>query len=544
METAIGLFCFILPVFSQECCGINHQKKMTGFKQHTHRHYKAVEGEIFMIPCIKSSNNTVGLHTLIRSRTEEDKEGNNGSTFSCGKGFLTEINHSGNYTSPNGEMVFTLQVLEKISLRCFLPNESSVMLLVNIGGTISCPGLTCRNNKGAVWFKGDKAVSEQHRDSCQKEGLLQLGTVRETDSGVYFCDTQIIEQGVTWTLRRAVNVTVIPQFKASSPPDIRYPSANMTEDVELDRPHNLTCKIHFQFEIGFQEHIGSRVHWFMNHGGNMKNRTLLHMEKLEQKKELKWFLVIRKAIIENVTLQHLNHTYTCIASNTVGNTSVTIALTRKFPVVWPSLVGYPIASFVVVAGLGIIMHVKWLELRIFWRSKFQYRKQDGEEELFDVFLSCVRSHPSAEVAGGLTLSSKSEPCDYEEACLSNIPLEVLLRQVLEEHWGYRVCLLERDILPGGAYTNDVALAIKRSRMLLCVLSADYLANSDAVFVLESGVQGVCCLYSKWKALHLRMLLFPVLPSMELMEKSGTSSEQSHTTKHKMLCCKSLALNSF
>jgi len=61
-----------------------------------------VEGEIFMIPCIKSSNNTVGLHTLIRSRTEEDKEGNNGPTFSCGKGFLTEIKHSGKYTSPNG----------------------------------------------------------------------------------------------------------------------------------------------------------------------------------------------------------------------------------------------------------------------------------------------------------------------------------------------------------------------------------------------------------------------------------------------------------
>jgi len=48
-----------------------------------------------------------------------------------------------------------------------------------------------------------------------------------------------------------------------------------------------------------------------------------------------------------------------------------------FSVIWPSLVGYPLASFVMVTGLGIIVHVKWLELRIFWRSHFQYRKQDG-----------------------------------------------------------------------------------------------------------------------------------------------------------------------
>lgn len=39
-----------------------------------------------------------------------------------------------------------------------------------------------------------------------------------------------------------------------------------------------------------------------------------------------------------------------------------------------------------------------------------------------------------------------------------------------------------------AYTSDVVLAIQRTQMLVCVLSDDYFADSNAVFVLESGVQ--------------------------------------------------------
>ncbi|XP_037614090.1 interleukin-18 receptor accessory protein-like isoform X3 [Sebastes umbrosus] len=501
MQTGYILGFFILPIFLEGCCDENYQKKKTGLRQDAVcRHYKAVEGEIFMMPCIESVNMEV-----VCSRTGEGREGNKGTSFVCGRKFLVEAKYSGKYTcrsllSSGSELFFHLQVVERISLGpgCFQPEEIRE-LVVNIGGKIPCPGLNCSNNTDVIWYKGMTAVSRLTRSTCQEDGWLHLCKVRKTDTDVFFCDRQINESGVIWTFRRAVNVSVIPD-EASYPPRIVHPENNTKEKVELGQCHTLMCKVYFPFEKKFSR----EVQWYMNYSGNTENMTLLPMEEQQHTRiSHKEYKVIRRAIIKEVTPQHLNYRYTCIAGNNVGTSSRTIQLVEKIKVKWPSLVGYPIVSLLLVAGLGTVLHVKWLEIQLIYRSRFQHGKQHGGEKEFDVFLSYVWSSQSAELEGVLTLSPQRGPDSDEEACLSSMdppnteegkstqrPLEVLLPRVLEDWWGYRLCLLERDVPPGGAYTNDVVLAIKRSQMLICLLSADYLSNNNAVFELESGIQAL------------------------------------------------------
>ncbi|XP_030269307.1 interleukin-18 receptor accessory protein-like isoform X2 [Sparus aurata] len=493
----------MVPVFSQGCCVGNFQKKRTGLEQDImQRYYRAVEGEIFMMPCFKCVNR---IMEVVWSRTGEGREdGNEQSPFVCGRNVLAEAKHSGKYTSLTcgSNLSFHLQVVERSSLKCFQPEENSKSLFLGQGGAITCPGLNCSDNTDVRWYKGNKTVCEK-RDCCVENGWLRLCRVRRQDTGVFFCDRQVNEQGVKWTFRRSVDVRAVPPtatFSQRDPPEIRHPDGSRTEKVELGQNHTLQCEIYFPFEMKFLP----KVLWYVNYGGNTKNTTLLDLEKPEcEEVEPQGFKVKQRAIIKEVRLQDLDNTYTCIASNTVGNSSVTIKLEKKIKVKLPLLVGYPIVALLLVAGLGIVLHGKWLELQLIYRSRFQHGKHDRDVKVYDVFLSYVWSPTSAVVEGPLTPSSPSRPENDAEACSSSMdplnceeseatqrPLEVLLPKVLEDQWGYRLCLLERDMLPGGAYTNDVVLAVQRSQMLICLLSADYLSNSNAVFELESGVQAL------------------------------------------------------
>ncbi|XP_029000730.1 interleukin-18 receptor accessory protein-like isoform X2 [Betta splendens] len=484
MQTEFILICFFMPVFSEGCCAGNQKKTNSDFQQdRTNLHYRAVEGETFMVPCL-------GF------RAGECTTGNKGLPLNCGKAFTAHAKHSGNYTCDTGgsQIFFFLQVLDKDSLGCFHTKESSVILLISAGGTIPCPGQDCGNSKHmsrTIWYKGNKPMSAQNRAYCVENRTLHLCQVSDLDHGVYFCDRNVIEEGIEWTFRRAVQVTVTPNLIAPYPPTIVEPDNYTSKEVELGQAYTLTCKIYFPVEVN----ILYNVKWFMNYNGNTKNVITLHMEKPQLDRRTFENEVIQKAVINDVTEQHLNHTYTCFASNTAGNSSATIELKKVIKVKWPSLIGYPFVGLLVITGVGVVLHVKWLELQLFYRSHMQDGKHDEDEKEFDVFVSYVWSPVSAvkaDVTGPDTdeTARLSGTLTSKEQSETHTPLAVLLPHVLEDEWGYRLFMLERDVLPGGAYTNDVVLAIQRSRMLICVLSSDYLCDSNAVFILETGIKAL------------------------------------------------------
>ncbi|XP_069059583.1 interleukin-18 receptor 1-like [Pleurodeles waltl] len=62
----------------------------------------------------------------------------------------------------------------------------------------------------------------------------------------------------------------------------------------------------------------------------------------------------------------------------------------------------------------------------------------------------------------------------------------VLSHTLEEHFGYKLCIFERDVMPGGATVDDIDLLIDKSRRLIIILSKNYTSDS-AMYELESGL---------------------------------------------------------
>ncbi|KAJ0001645.1 hypothetical protein NQD34_001441 [Periophthalmus magnuspinnatus] len=247
-------------------------------------------------------------------------------------------------------------------------------------------------------------------------------------------------------------------------------SFNFLSVLKIGLSHTLKCV------VDFPKADPTVIQWFMKDNGHLKNLT---MEKIEEVKEVKWETrVIGKAIIEQVASQDLNKTYICIAQNTSGNVSSTIYLKKTHNIQWPSLIEYSLGSILFVSSLGIVVYLKWLEIQLILKSCWTFDKADVGHKDFDVFLSSVWSTTSVDMVSSPLRHNKDES------------LEQLLPHVLEDQWGYRLCLMDRDFLPGEAYTKDVVNAIQRSQMLICLLSAEYFSNNNAVFVLESGVQAL------------------------------------------------------
>ncbi|XP_057694753.1 interleukin-18 receptor accessory protein-like isoform X1 [Corythoichthys intestinalis] len=466
MRDGYILLFWVFPVFLEGCCEKHKQRDKGPFINMREQHYRVVEGEMFVMPC---TNKEV---------TKYEMRENGGLYFHCGREFLTKVEHSGNYTLVNGRMSLQLQVLEKQRYPCYNTKEENVELLAGAGGTIPCPGFNCSLGASVTWYKGNKSVSEQRRTSCVENGDLHLCPVRHVDTGRFFCDQHFTEQGIHWILKRPV--TVMAKLY-ENPPRITKPIDNTTDEVELGKPHTLTCEVHFPFEVKFPP----QVRWYVNHREDGDNRTLFHSENPHvERVEYSICKVTHNIFIQEVTALHLKNTYTCMAKNSFGKHSVTIKLKRKVHEKWLLLFVYPIASLALVAGMAIVLHVKWLELKLIYITRFQRGKADADEKEFDVFLSYVWTRPQLSLSGQ---GPSQELSDYSS--ISDLrPPEVMIPMVLEDLWGYRLCLLERDMLPGEAYTNDVVRAIRRSQILICVVSAEYLANSNAVFVLESGIK--------------------------------------------------------
>ncbi|XP_026563197.1 interleukin-18 receptor accessory protein [Pseudonaja textilis] len=485
----IFFWCFLLFVARVETGDITVTDCL---KKHTNVRYRAISNHKFIVSCDLPSEDTTSIYnhsSLYENHVmwfQQSSDGGATVILSDKTANPTPLGnslwfnpikpeHSGIYIcmkrdniSPCVNILITVQT--EIMANCSFNNINDIYLLVDQGTSIGCPGKNCYSNfqqSSVKWYKNGVQVKLKKK----RHGLrfyhdkLVLRPVYDKDNGTYTCDFMLTDNGIQWKMRTILNVHVISK-NTIHPPKVLNPSDGMTLKVEIGQPIDLECKAQF----GFEMNVSSSLEWYRE---TSKSKQLIKQERVHpQGLDGETFSLTFKLI--KVTEEDLNSHFICLAQNSIGNATGVIKLkrqTEKAILFLLILCGTIIILLGGVSG-GLLVYRHWIELLLFYRNYLAKDETLSDRKEFDAFVSYAKPEFT---------EANQEPCIEEQLALEFLPL------ILEHDYGYKLCLTERDILPGGAYTDDIVSAMKKSRRAIIILGPNYAKNTQALFELEAAI---------------------------------------------------------
>ncbi|XP_078078934.1 interleukin-18 receptor accessory protein-like [Mustelus asterias] len=377
--------------------------------------------------------------------------------------------------------VYILVVQTQNETSCQDAGNCDVFLIRSTADIISCPGIQHFNVSASFpvkWYKNKKIFEEYiQRPSLKiKGGQIHLNKIYDSDSGNYTCIFKFIENNITWIVKRTFMVTVVVEDTRQTPTVIS-PHGVKTIEIELGQPVQLTCEVYFGYERNFHPVIK----WLTN-GKDEAENIRLQQDEVQESKTIEGFTLIRNAFLSKVAEEDLSTNFTCFSQNSQGNSSGELRLKEKESNIFQiKVITIPTSLIFVTIVCGCVGVYKfWIEIVLIYRHYFSKDETIGDGKEFDAFVSHANTSSLGEED-----ESNDNIITEERFALELLPF------VLEKQHGYKLCLFERDVLPGGVYTEDVISCIKRSRRVIIVLSPNYVArNGSKVFELQTGVNSM------------------------------------------------------
>ncbi|XP_064167044.1 interleukin-1 receptor accessory protein-like 1 isoform X2 [Anguilla rostrata] len=321
-----------------------------------------------------------------------------------------------------------------------------------------------------VWYKECK--SKQWRESILlKKDTLSIREVHEDDIGNYTCELQF----GTFVVRRTTQLTVTAPL-TDKPPKILFPSENkMTAmEIQIGGPVNLTCRAFF----GYSGDVSPLIYW-------MKGEKFIEDldEGRVQESEIK---TIREHLGEqevsiSLTIDAVEDgdlgNYSCYVENGNGRRQASIQLMKRAELMYTvELAGGLGVILLLLVCLVTLYKCYRIELMLFYRNHFGSDDVDGENKDYDAYLSYTKVDPD---------QWSQETREEERFALEILP------DVLEKHYGYKLFIPDRDLIPTGTYIEDVARCVDQSKRLIIVMTPNYVVRRGwSIFELETRLRNM------------------------------------------------------
>ncbi|XP_070284636.1 interleukin-18 receptor 1 [Myotis yumanensis] len=369
-----------------------------------------------------------------------------------------ELDDSGSYIFQRGNHThdWKLNVIRRSKHSCFTEKQvTSKTVEVGKALQVDCSHSYYRNlvNRTAL-YKNCEEIENNKNPSLKKNAEFK-------DQGYYTCMFFLHHNGNLFNVTSTYNITIVEDHSTIIPA-ILGPKFNQVE-VELGTDVQLNCSAW----LNEKDH----VYWnFRRDDGQDPNEHEGEEIKIRTS-EGKWH-ASRILRIENINEKNLNFSYNCTVSSEKGlDTKRFILLTKGRGDIPGHVFTRGMVTALVISGgivcLVIAGVIYRIDLALFYRHFMGRDETLTDGKTYDAFVSYLKG---------------CGPAHGEEHAFA---LEVLPR-VLEEHFGYKLCILERDVAPGGAVVDEIHSLIEQSRRLIIVLSTSYMFN-EVRYELESGL---------------------------------------------------------
>ncbi|XP_045887840.1 interleukin-18 receptor 1-like isoform X2 [Micropterus dolomieu] len=262
--------------------------------------------------------------------------------------------------------------------------------------------------------------------------------VEKNDQGVYTCIRSYLYHGQIYNMTFTVVLDVQPN-KKSGETAILSPCENDVFHVDLGSTVMIDCKAVMYSEF-------DEVFWLSGSSFVETNNSFPVFYNNTWEYDTEGIKMTASLVFKRVSEEDLSKNYTCKLESVYEPASfVTITLAQKASPFSVSL-ALGIVGIVVVIAVTVAVYVKLkMDIALFLRDTCYNSKSDGKS--YDAFLMCYESDTDI----GLNEDDRK-----------------WLESVLEERFGYSLCLNDRDVLPGKAVAEAVLDCIEQSRAVVLV----------------------------------------------------------------------------
>ncbi|NXG01851.1 IRPL2 protein, partial [Sakesphorus luctuosus] len=338
--------------------------------------------------------------------------------------------------------------------------------------TISCPDIedykTAGQEPDVVWYKECKPKMWRSV-VIQKGNTLLIQEVQEEDGGNYTCELKFEGKLIRRTVELKVTALV-----TDKPPKPLFPMENQPTviDVQLGNPLTVACKAFF----GFSGESGPMIYWMKGEKfieeleGHIREGEVRLLREHLGEKEVELTLIFDA--VEEADLAN----YTCHVENRNGRRHASVLLRKKDLIYKIELAGGLGAILLLLILLVTIYKCYNIELMLFYRQNFGGDEAADDNKEYDAYLSYTKVDPDA-----LDRDNNEE----EQFALEILP------DVLEKHYGYKLFIPDRDLIPSGTYIEDLTRCVEQSRRLIIVLTPDYvLRRGWSIFEMENRLHNM------------------------------------------------------